>query len=113
MGLWVALLGMDEVWKFGRITEEEDWGVVGYHIPIALCSSELDREPSRVSSTVGRSGFATHSREANGDRTGLASLTEDVSKAYIVDRVRAFECAVSAASLGVDDTLWDPLSVEM
>ncbi len=47
----VTLLGVDEVWELGRITQEEYWCVVCNHIPVALFGTELDRETSRVACT--------------------------------------------------------------
>ena len=77
---WVALLCVDEVRELGGIAQEENWGVVGHHIPVAFFSSELDGETSRVTSTVVRARFATDRREADGDWAFLASFAEDIGK---------------------------------
>ena len=61
MGRWIALLGMDEVWELRRIAQEEDGCVVCYQIPVSFIGSELDRETSRVASTVVRTRLATDS----------------------------------------------------
>jgi len=50
----MALLGMYKMRKFGRISQKEDWGVVGDDIPVALLSPELNGEPTRVPRTVVR-----------------------------------------------------------
>lgn len=48
IGLRIALLGMNENGEFGRITKEEDGGIVKDPIPIALFRIEFEREPSRI-----------------------------------------------------------------
>lgn len=47
----VTLLSVNEMRELGRITQEEHWGVICNHIPVALLCAELDRESPRVTST--------------------------------------------------------------
>ena len=109
----VTLLGMDKVRELGGISKEEDRRIVRHHIPVALFSPEFDRESSRVSSTVVRAGLATDGREADCDGAFLALLAEDVGNTKIVEGLCASEGTVSTATLGVDDPLGNPFTVEM
>lgn len=61
MARGVSLLGVDQVRKLGRISNEKDGRVVLNKIPVALLGAKLDREASRISSMVVRAAFATNS----------------------------------------------------
>lgn len=41
---WIFLLGMNEVWEFDWISDEEDWCVISCHVPISLLSIEFNSE---------------------------------------------------------------------
>lgn len=85
VGLWVALLRVNEDRKQGRIPDEEDGCVVVNPIPIALISIELDRETSRVTSSVWRTLLTTDGGET-GDQGGLlADLAEHVDGSKMAD----------------------------
>jgi len=58
-------------------------------------------------------GLSSDSGESYCDRALLAFLAEDVRKTEVVQRLCAFEDAVSTAALGVDNSLGDSLSVEV
>jgi hypothetical protein len=85
---------------------------VGNHVPVALCGPELDTETTRVTSQIGSAALATDSRETDGDRA-LDILLEDVCQADIVKRIGCPVDTVCSTTLGVDDTLWDTLAVEV
>jgi hypothetical protein len=85
---------------------------VGNHVPVALCGPELDTETTRVTSQIGSTALATDSRETNGDRA-LNILLEDVCQANIVKRVGCPVDTVCSTTLGVNNTLWDTLAVEV
>jgi len=112
MGGWVTLLGVDEVWELGWVSQEEDWGVVGNHVPVALIGSELDGETTWVTSAIVRTRLTTDSRESDSDGTLLASL-EDVGKADVVKRLGGLVETVSSTTLGVNNTLWNAFTVEV
>ena len=113
VGRGVTLLGVDEVRELGGITEEEDGGVVGHVVPVALFRPELDGKASRITSTIVRAGFATDGGEADGDGALLALGAEHVCHAEIVQGLGACEDAMSPATFGVDNTLGDPLPIEV
>lgn len=53
VSLWVSLLSVDEVWELGWLSQEEDGRVVEDPVTVALSGSDLDRESSWVSGSVG------------------------------------------------------------
>lgn len=57
--LGVPLLSVYEHGKLGRVSEEEDRGVVENPIPVALVGVELQSKTTRVTSTVRRSLLTT------------------------------------------------------
>ena len=61
---------MDEDGKLGRITQEEDGGIIEHPVPVILLSVELHGETTGVASTVCRVILATNGREA-GRHLGL------------------------------------------
>lgn len=42
VGLWVVFLGVDEVWEFCCVVDEEYWGVVIYYILIVFFCVEFE-----------------------------------------------------------------------
>lgn len=57
----VSLLGVNQVRKLGRISNEKDRCVILNKIPVTLLGAKFDREASRISSMVVRAAFATDS----------------------------------------------------
>ena len=104
---------MDERWKLGTISSEEDGSVVTDHIPVALFRVKLDREASRVASSVGRPLLTSNSGEASGALGLLADLAEKISRADVGDVVSDFKLAKGTSPFGVDDTLGNPFSVKV
>lgn len=113
VGGGVTLLGVDEVRELGGIPEEEDGGIVGHVVPVALLSPELHRKAPGITSTIVRAGFATHSGESDGDGALLSLGAEHVCHAEIVKRLGACEDTVSPATFGMDNTLRDTLPIEV
>lgn len=72
VGLGVPLLSVDKQRELGRVSDEEDWGVVEHPVPVALLGVELDGKATRITSAVGRALLSTHGREA-GDELGFLS----------------------------------------
>jgi len=112
MVLRVTLLSVNEMRKLSRVSQEEDRSVVEDPVHVALLSPELDREASRVTSTVGRAGLATYCGESNGNGA-LGLRAEEWCKAEIGNRVGGAVDTVSSSTLGVNDTLRNALSVEV
>ena len=57
--------------------------------------------------------LATNRGESNGDGTFFAFGAEDVGKAEVVKGLCGLEDTVGSATLGVDDSLRNPLSIEV
>jgi hypothetical protein len=78
-GLWVALLGVDEVWELNGVSNEEDWRVVTDHVVVSFLGIELDCESSRVSVAIVGTTFTGDRREANEDWSLLTNLVKECS----------------------------------
>lgn len=135
MGLGVPLLSVDEVGEFGRVTDEEDGSVVEHPIPITFLSPELESEPTRVTSGIGRAGFTTDGGDTSSDANLLADALEEGLGGDIAQIMSDLEVTVGTGSLGVDlrergndvdhlsaldqniggtyNTLWDTLTIEV
>jgi hypothetical protein len=58
-------------------------------------------------------GLATNGGKSYCDGAFLALFAPDIEQCQVVGRIGAFEEAVCTTSLGVDDTFWDALTIEM
>ena len=97
----VSLLGVNKVRKLGRVSQEEDGGVVGDPVKVALGRPKLDRETSRVTRRVGTAGFTTDGGESNGDGA-LGTLFKHGGETEVVHVVGTDKLAVRAGSLGCE-----------
>lgn len=113
VGLRVSLLGVDEIRELNGVSNEEDWGVVANHIPVAFFSVELNGETSGISLGISRSLLTTDGGETSEDGGSLADGIEELSLADLGDIVSGFEITVRTSTLGVDDTLGDSLAIEV
>lgn len=102
MGLRVPLLGMDEVRELGWVSDEENRSVVEHPVPITLFCPELDSKATRIAGGVGRSRFASNSREADSRANLLADLTKKRLRSDVTQVVGHFEVSMSAGTFGVD-----------
>lgn len=50
----ISLLAVNEVRELDWVTDEEDWGVVSYHIIVAFFSVEFNGETTRITFSVCR-----------------------------------------------------------
>ena len=78
IGLRVSLLGVDEDRELGRVTEEENWGIVEHPVPVTLVGVELQSKSTGVTSTVGRSLLTTDGGETSEHVRFLANAFEHV-----------------------------------
>jgi hypothetical protein len=67
-----ALLGVDKVREFQRITNEEHRRVVANDVPVAFLGVELQGETTRVALGVGRAALTAYGGEAQEGRGLLA-----------------------------------------
>jgi hypothetical protein len=112
VGLGVSLLGVNEIREFGRVSDEENGGVVTNQIPVTFFSVELDGETSGISFGISRTLFTTNSGESSEDRSSLSNSVQKFGLAELGDVVSDFEVTVSTGTLGVDDSFGDSFSVE-
>lgn len=113
VGLGVALLGVDEDGELGGVTEEEDGGVVEDPVPVTLFSVELDSEATRITRAVRRALLTTDGGEASEQLGLLANALEHVDDGDVANVIGNLELTKGASTLGVNNTLWDSLSVEV
>ena len=104
MGLRVPLLGVDEVGEFGRVTDEEDGGVVEDPIPVPLISSELDSEATGVASGIGRARFTTDGRETDCCADFLSHRPQQGLGSNVAEIMGDLEVTVGTSTFGMD--LW-------
>src|SRR6266481_2923169 len=113
VGLRVALLSVNEVTEFQRITDEEDGSVVADQVPVTFLRVELDREAARVTRRIGGTFLTPNGRESNHDIRLLTNRSEDRSLGVFGDVSRDRKRAKRAGALGMDHPLGDPLPVEV
>lgn len=113
VGSGMPFLGVDEVRELGRVTQKEDGGVVGDHVPIALIGTEFDAEATRIASAVVGTGLATDGGETDSDGAFLVGDAEDIGLTQIIHGLGALEGTMSTTALGMDDSLGNPFAVEV
>lgn len=113
VGLWVSLLGVDEVWELLWVSDEEDWGVVSNQIPVSFFSVEFDSETSWISLGISRSLLTSDSGESGEDGGSLTNSVEELCLAVFGNIRSDFEITVSTSTLGVDDSFWDSFTIEV
>lgn len=113
VSLRVTLLGVDEVGELGRVTQEKDWSVIEDPVHVAFLGLHLDRETTRVTSSVWRTRFTTDGGETGSDWAFFANVGEDAGQTNVFERISALEDTVGASTLGVDNTLRNALSIEV
>ena len=104
MGLRVPLLGVNEVGELGRVTDEEDGGVVEDPIPVTLISSELDSEATGVASGIGRARFTTDGRETDCCADLLSHRPQQRLGSNVAEIMGDLEVTVGTSTFGMD--LW-------
>jgi len=106
------LLRVDEVGELDGVLNEENRGVVSYHVVVSFFSVELDSETTGISHGIGGSSLTGNSGESEEARGALLGV-EEVSLGKHRNVVGHFKVSVSSSALGVDDSLGNSLSVEV
>ena len=104
MRLRVTLLCVDEVGEFGRISDEEDRGVVEHPVQVALLGSDLDSEATRITSSIRGPEFTANSRKSNSGTMLLAGLCEELGGGNVFEALSQFEVTMCTSTFGMD--LW-------
>lgn len=81
VGLGVTLLGVDEIRELRGVSDEEDWGVVASHIPVAFLGVELAGETSGISLSVGGTLLASDGGETKEHGGSLADGVKELGLA--------------------------------
>jgi hypothetical protein len=113
VSLGVTLLGVDEVGEFGGIPDEEDRSVVEHPVKVALLRSDLEGKAAGITGGIRRSEFTTDSGESDGGTMSLAELGEELGRGNVAEVVGQFKVTMCASTLGVNDTLWDTLTIKV
>ena len=111
VGLRVPLLCVNEVGELGRVTDEEDGGVIEDPIPVTFISSELDGEATGVASGVGRARFTTDGRETDCSADFLSHRSQQRLGCNVTKIMGDLEVTVSTSTFGMD--LWRNISVKL
>lgn len=113
VGLWVSLLGVDEVGELRGVSDEENRGVVVNPVQVTLLSVELGGETSWVSGSVRGTGLTTDSGESGEGLGLLANGVEHLGRADVGDVIGHLKGTVGTRTLGVDNSLRNSLSVKV
>lgn len=70
---------MDEIGELDWVLDEEDGGVVAYHVVVSLLGVELEREASGVSSSISGTLFSSDGGEAEQGGCTLSNLVKERS----------------------------------
>lgn len=107
------LHGMDQIRELDRILNEEDRDVVADQVPVALSRVELHGEAPHVARRIYRSRAAGHSRKAGEQLCLLAHLGQDFRRRIVFQTLGQFEETMRRRAARMDDSLRNPLMVEM
>ncbi len=113
MASWVALLGMNQMWKLRRISDKEDGSIVLNKIPISFGCSELDGEATWVTSMIVRTRLASYGRKSNRHRTLFSLSREDIREAEVVERISRTVITMGTAAFCMDNAFWDTFPIKV
>ena len=102
MGLRVPLLSVNEVGKLGRVTDEEDGGVVEDPIPVTFISLELDGETAGVASGIGGARFTTDGGETGCCADFISRRPQQRLGSDVTEIMGDLEVTVSTSTFGMD-----------
>lgn len=75
----MLLLTVNEIREFNRISDEENWGIVTYHIVVSFFSIELYSKSSGISHWVRWSFFSSNSGESEEEWSPLSNTLQEGS----------------------------------
>jgi hypothetical protein len=122
---------MNEVREFGRISDEENRGIVENPIPVSLICPKLDSKPTGISGGIGRSRLASHGGETDGRTNLLTNRTQERLGCNVAEVMSYFKVTVGSGAFGVYlerrnithmkrndtqstyDSLWNTFTIEM
>ena len=107
------LYRMDDVGEFDSILYEKDRNIVADKVPVAFFCVELDGKSPYVAGGIHRAGPAGHSGEADKDGGLLTYLGKHPGPSILLQGGCELEEPVHSRASRMDDTLRNPLVVEM
>lgn len=110
---WVSLLRMKEIWELNWVVNEKDWSIVSNHVIISLLGVEFDSEASWVSNGISSTSLSSDGGESKEEWGLLTDLVEEGGLGELGYILGDLEDSMGARSLGVDNSLWNSLSVEV
>lgn len=113
VSLRVPLLSVNEMRELGRVTNEEDGGVIEDPIPVTFLSPELDSKATGVTGSVGRTGFTTDGGETHCSSDFLADFLEEGRGGDVSEIMSDLEVTVGAGTLSMDNSLGNTLTIEV
>lgn len=102
MGVNGANLSMNEMWEFGRISDEEDGRIVEDPVKIPLVCLQFDREPTRITGGIRGPRFTADSGKADGCADLLAHRFKQRGRSQATNVMGYFKVAVCTGTLGVN-----------
>lgn len=102
VSLGVTLLSVDKVRELGRISDEEDGGVVEDPVEVTLLRSDFERKATGVTGSVRRPKFTTDSGESGGGTVFLTDFREELGRGDVAEALGQFEVAMCASTFGVN-----------
>ena len=111
--LRMPLLRVNEVWKLYRIADKKDGRIVANEIVVAFFCVKLEREATRVAIGVGISVLAGDRRKASEYFRALTDMAEETGARVFGDVVRDLKIPERSTTLGVNNKLGDPFTIEV
>src|SRR5580658_370871 len=105
--------GMDEIWEFDGILNEEDGNVISDQIPVSFLRVKLHRKPAYVPRRVHRTSTACDGGQSCKDGRLLTNLGEYSGGGVFLDRRGQLEISMHTCSSCVNDTFGNTLVIKM
>lgn len=102
MRLRVPLLRVNEVRELGRISDEEDRGVIEDPIPVTLICPELDSEASGITGSVCRSRLPSNSGETDSSADTLSDGGKEGVGGDVTQVMGNLEITMGAGAFSMD-----------
>jgi len=65
----LGLTGVNNVWEFYGVLDEENWNIISDEIPVSFLSVEFGCKPAHISNSIGAAATSKDSRETDKDRS--------------------------------------------
>ena len=96
-----------------RIANEEDGGVVAHQIPVAFFGIKLNGKATHITLTIGGTFFSSNRRETQKHFCLLADFREKLRFGVFRYGTSDGKRSIRTRTFGMNDSFWNPLSVEL